>query len=147
MNKRNTITKKWFKDWSNEYDSTLGKVKRHHKLLDLVVKSSAVKKGDRVLDIGCGTGLLSLKFLAEADCFVFGIDSSTSMLRIFKNKIDKLKLKGKIFCKSQDAERLDFEKSFFDIVASTVTLHHVKNKPPVIKKIYNLLKPGGKFIL
>ncbi len=142
-----TITKNWFEDWSDEYDSTLGKVKRHHKLLDLVVKSAAVKDGDRVLDIGCGTGLLSLKFLAKADCLIWGIDNSPEMLRIFKIKIDKLKLSGKIFCKLEDTESLDFEDRKFDIIASTVTLHHVKNKLPVIKKIYKLLKPGGKFVL
>ncbi len=147
MNKKNTVTKNWFKDWSNEYDNTLGKVKRHHKLLDLVVESSGVKGGDIVLDIGCGTGLLSLKFLNKADCIIYGIDNSPEMLEIFKRKIDKFCLSGKIFCKIGDAENLDFEKNFFDIIASTVTLHHVKNKYPAIKKIYKLLKAGGKFII
>jgi len=147
MKKQNTVTKNWFKDWSNEYDSTLGKVKRHHKLLDLVVESSEVKDGDIVLDIGCGTGLLSLKFLRIADCLIYGIDSSPEMLEIFKSKIDKFNLSGKIHCKLEDAENLDSENEKFDIIASTVTLHHVKNKYPVIKKIYDLLKPDGKFIL
>lgn len=147
MKYRNRNTKNWFKDWANEYDSTLGKINRHHRLLDLVVKSSAVKNGNRVLDIGCGTGLLSLKFLAKADCSIYGIDNSSEMLKIFKNKIEELKLSEKISCKLQDAENIDFDEGFFDIIASTVTLHHVKNKYPVIKKIYRLLKPGGKFVL
>lgn len=34
----------WFKDWANEYDKTLGKIDRHHQLLDSVVKLSEVKK-------------------------------------------------------------------------------------------------------
>ncbi|MBN1695498.1 methyltransferase domain-containing protein [candidate division WOR-3 bacterium] len=147
MRKNNTVTKNWFKDWSNEYDNTLGKVKRHHKLLDLVVESSGLKDGDAVLDIGCGTGLLSLKFLNKADCVIYGIDSSREMLELFKSKIDKYDLSGKISLEPGDAEDLDFENEKFDIIASTVTLHHVKNKYPVIKKIYKLLKPGGKFIL
>jgi ubiquinone/menaquinone biosynthesis C-methylase UbiE len=147
MKKINTVTKNWFKDWSNEYDNTLGKVKRHHKLLDLVVELSRIKDNDIVLDIGCGTGLLSLKFLREADCLIYGIDSSSDMLKLFKNKIKKLGLSRKITCELEDAENLDFKIDFFDIIASTVTLHHVKNKYPVIKKIYRVLKPGGKFIL
>ncbi len=147
MKKQNTVTKNWFKDWSNEYDSTLGKVRRHHKLLDLVVESSEVKDGDIVLDIGCGTGLLSLKFLEKADCLIYSIDSSPEMLGMFKKKIDKFNLSEKIFCKLEDAESLDFEDKKFDIIASTVTLHHVKNKLPVIKKIFELLKPGGRFVL
>ncbi|MDY6967006.1 MAG: class I SAM-dependent methyltransferase, partial [Halobacteriota archaeon] len=56
-------TEDWFKEWSNEYDQTLGKMKRHHDMLDLAVEVSEVKDGESVLDIGCGTGLLSLKFL------------------------------------------------------------------------------------
>jgi ubiquinone/menaquinone biosynthesis C-methylase UbiE len=140
-------TKEWFKDWSNEYDNTLGKVKRHHKLLEAVVKESKAKKGDRILDIGCGTGLLSLKFLKKFDCSILGIDNSQDMLVILKEKIAKLSLKDKIIHKFADAKSLNFPKNSFDIVASTVTLHHLKNKFPVIKKIHNILKPGGRFVL
>jgi ubiquinone/menaquinone biosynthesis C-methylase UbiE len=147
VKKKNSVTKKWFKDWSNEYDSTLGKVKRHHKLLDLVVESSEVKDGDVVLDIGCGTGLLSLKFLKEADCSIYGIDSSSEMLEIFKDKIAELGLSEKISLEVEDVENLDFKKDSFDIIASTVTLHHVQDKYPVIKRIYNLLKVGGRFLI
>lgn len=55
--------REWFQEWANEYDNTLGKVKRRHKLLDLVVNLSGIETNDQILDIGCGTGLLSLKFL------------------------------------------------------------------------------------
>lgn len=137
----------WFKNWANEYDNTLGKVKRHHRLLDLVVESSEVKKHDKVLDIGCGTGLLSLKFLAKADCSIEGIDSSLAMLDIFKNKIKKLNLSKNIRYGIDNAENLNFNKNSFDIIASTVALHHVKDKLPMIKRIYHRLKSGGKFIL
>jgi ubiquinone/menaquinone biosynthesis C-methylase UbiE len=106
-----------------------------------------VKDGNIVLDIGCGTGLLSLKFLQKADCLIYGIDNSPEMLEIFKNKIDELNLSRKIFCELGDAESLDSKDKKFDIIASTVTLHHVKNKLPVIKKIFELLKPGGRFVL
>jgi ubiquinone/menaquinone biosynthesis C-methylase UbiE len=147
MSEQNKITKNWFKDWANEYDNTLGKVQRHHKLLDLVVDSSGVKDGDIILDIGCGTGLLSLKFLKKADCSIYGIDSSPEMLEIFKDKVSKLDLSEKITCGLQEAENVDFENESFDIVASTVTLHHVIDKYSVIKKILNLLKPGGRFLI
>lgn len=147
MKTQDSITKNWFGAWANEYDKTLGKIKRHHKLLDLVVESSCVKHNDKVLDIGCGTGLLSLKFLAKADCSIQGIDTSSEMLAIFQNKIDKLRLSDKITCKLGDAENLDLTNTPYDIIASTVALHHVKNKLPMIRRIYGLLEPGGKFIL
>jgi len=147
MKKRNSVTKDWFKDWSNEYDNTLGKVDRHHKLLDLVVDSSGVKDGEEILDIGCGTGLLSFKFIEKADCLIYGIDSSSEMLEIFKEKIKELNLSDKVSLELKDVENIDFENKKFDIIASTVTIHHVRDKYPVIKKIYGILKPGGRFLI
>lgn len=147
MNKKNEVTKDWFKDWANEYDRTLGKVKRHHKLLELMVRLSAVKRDSDVLDIGCGTGLLSLKFSDKADCRITGIDNSKYMMAIFEDKIKTLSLIDKVTVRLEDAESMSFKKETFDIVASAVTLHHVINKYPVIRKIRSILKPGGKFVL
>ncbi len=116
-------------------------------MLDLVVKLSNVQNNDAVLDIGCGTGLLSLKFLEKAKCSVSAIDNSSEMLAIFKDKIKRLDIDENVSCKLEDAETVDFKNESFDIVASTVTLHHVKDKYPAIKKIHNILKPGGRFVL
>lgn len=143
--KENTI--EWFKEWANDYDNTLGKIKRHHQLLNLVVKLSNVKKNQKVLDVGCGTGLLSLKFLENTECFITGIDNSPEMLSIFAKKIMKLDLSNRINYELVNAEALNFEPCSFDIVASTVTLHHLKNKYPTIKKIHKLLKHKGRFVL
>ena len=85
-------TQNWFNEWSNEYDKTLGKLQRHHDMLDLAVKMSEVKNGENVLDIGCGTGHLSLKFLKAAECSIFGIDLSEDMLDHWKKKIATFKL-------------------------------------------------------
>ncbi len=147
MKKNVTNTQNWFQNWANEYDNTVGKVKRHHKLLDLAVQLSEVKRHEKVLDIGSGTGLLSLKFLAKRDCLITAIDSSSQMLKIFENKIEQCRLSDKISCIVQSAENMNFPKNHFDIAAATVVLHHVKDKYAVIKKIFDSLKPGGRFVL
>lgn len=140
-------TRQWFGDWANEYDATLGKVRRHHQLLDLAVCRSGVKAGDRVLDVGCGTGLLSLKFLERADCHVTAVDYSADMLRLFGEKIDALKLRDRVLCAQQDAAKLRFPGGSFDIIAATVALHHVKDKLPMLKTMRSLLKPGGRLVI
>lgn len=147
MNQATRDNSGWFQEWANEYDSTLGKVSRHHALLDLAVHASGIRKGDRVLDIGCGTGLLSLKFLNAADCRITAIDSSPQMLKLFQEKIEKFGLEKKIHCTRMSAEEMDFPPGRFDIAAATVSLHHVKEKEPVIKKIHDSLKDGGRFVL
>ena len=141
------ITQKWFDGWSNEYDLTLGSLEFHRELLDLVVRNSAVKSGDNVLDIGCGTGLLSLKFLNKAACSITAVDNSKQMLALFGDKIKKLKLGSRVVCKLTDAGSVRFPRNTFDIAASTVTLHHLKNKLVPVKKILEVLKPGGRLII
>jgi ubiquinone/menaquinone biosynthesis C-methylase UbiE len=72
-------TKQWFGGWSNEYDRTLGSISFHRELLDIVVKNMKVKDGDKALDLGCGTGLLSLKCIEKARCSVTGVDYSQEL--------------------------------------------------------------------
>ena len=137
----------WFGDWAAEYDETIGKVERHHNLLDLVVESSYVKDNDNILDIGCGTGLLALKFLQKSNCHITGVDSSQEMLDVFEGKINNFGLNGKIVYKHEDLENMEFGEKQFDIISSTFTLHHIKDKYTMIKKIYKMLKIGGRLII
>ena len=143
--KKSTI--RWFGSWSNEYDSTLGKISFHKGLLNLAVHMAKIKKGQKVLDIGCGTGLLTLKLLKAGDCSVTGIDGSEKMLAIFKKKIKALNLGQKITCKLMDASALRLADNTFDCAVSTVVLHHIKDKLKTLRGIYRVLKPGGRLII
>ncbi|MFA6141850.1 MAG: class I SAM-dependent methyltransferase [Candidatus Omnitrophota bacterium] len=145
--KKKMNTKLWFKRWSNKYDRTLGSLGFHKALLDLVAKNTKVKAGDKILDIGCGTGLLSLKLLQKKNCFITGIDYSKEMTDIFKDKIKKLKLGNAVSVSLMDAASLKFKAGTFDKIVSSVTLHHLKNKLPALRSIFRTLKPGGIFII
>jgi ubiquinone/menaquinone biosynthesis C-methylase UbiE len=139
-------TRDWFDNWSNEYDQTLGSIGFHRELLDLVVRHAGARRGDRVLDIGCGTGLLSLRFVKKG-CRVYGIDNSDKMLDIFRDKLKRLGIERDVECRHMDAAAARLPRAGFDIVVSSVTLHHLKNKSGLIKKVYNALRPGGSFII
>ncbi|MFH1360706.1 MAG: methyltransferase domain-containing protein [Candidatus Omnitrophota bacterium] len=144
--KKNT-TKDWFSSWSNEYDDTLGKIGFHTELLSTIAKNAHLKSKDKVLDIGCGTGLLSLKLLQKAACHITGIDNSEGMMAIFQEKIKRLNLQANVTCQFMDALDLKFKKDTFDKVVSSVTLHHLKDKKKAIRAAHRILKPGGIFIL
>ena len=147
IEKRSTVTRDWFGNWSNEYDNTLGKTDFHRKLLDLIARELKLKDGEEVLDIGCGTGLLSLKLLEKKDCSIIAIDNSTEMMAIFKDKIKRLKLDSNIMCQFMDADNINIKKHHFDKIVSSVTLHHIKNKKKLLRAVHKILKPGGVFII
>ncbi|MFA5088919.1 MAG: class I SAM-dependent methyltransferase [Candidatus Omnitrophota bacterium] len=140
------VTRDWFGRWSNEYDRTLGKISFHRDLLDLIVKNFPVKEG-KILDVGCGTGLLSLKSLQRSACRVTAIDCSREMAEVFKEKIRKLGLKDRVSVRLMDADSLRFKENTFDIIVSSVTLHHLKEKLPALQTMRRILRPGGCLII
>jgi ubiquinone/menaquinone biosynthesis C-methylase UbiE len=75
------------------------------------------------------------------------VDNSQDMMSICMGKIDKLGLSAKVECHIMNATALAFPERSFDIVASTVSLHHVKDKLPIIKNIRKLLKRGGRLVI
>ena len=69
------------------------------------------------------------------------------MLSLFKSKIKKLELHDKVSVARMDAAALKFKDNTFDRAVSTVTLHHLKNKLPALKKVFRILKPGGILVI
>lgn len=96
------------------------------------------KAGDRILDLGCGTGDLSLK-IAETGAKVVGIDESAEMIEAAKQKYPDIEFIVK------DILELDFKEEF-DVVFSNAVLHWVKDAETATKKIHQALKTQGKFI-
>ena len=93
-----------------------------------------------VMDFGCGTGLLSLQLLPYVKS-VTAIDSSSGMLDVLD-----LKIKGQSLSYIKTL-LIDIEKDIltgtFDLVTSNMTMHHIKNIPPLFVQFYNIIKPGG----
>jgi trans-aconitate methyltransferase len=94
------------------------------------------KAGERILDLGCGDGALTVK-LRELGCEVMGIDSSPDF-------INSAKSLGLDVC-LLDGHHLHF-KSEFDAVFSNAALHWMKQPDQVIEGVWQSLKPGGRFV-
>jgi len=97
------------------------------------------KPGERVLDLGCGTGHLTSQ-IAERGADAIGIDSSASMIAQARQNYPKLKFQ------LADARNFDFDAPF-DAVFSNAVLHWVPDADSVIRSVSQALKPGGRFVL
>ena len=100
-----------------------------------------IPRGSKVLDIGCGMGLLSQK-LARRAVAVTGIDlSEQDIERAHKGNINK-----RVTFDVMNGEDLKFEPEIFDIVVSRFVFHHL-NEEIAQKQISRVLKKGGKLIV
>ncbi|HKD08163.1 MAG TPA: methyltransferase domain-containing protein [Bryobacteraceae bacterium] len=97
------------------------------------------KPGERVLDLGCGTGHLTAQ-IAERGTEIIGIDSSASMIAQARQNYPKLRFQ------LADARDFTFDDPF-DAVFSNAVLHWVHEAGSVIGSIAKALKPGGRFVL
>ncbi|MGH2645856.1 MAG: class I SAM-dependent methyltransferase, partial [Chitinophagaceae bacterium] len=97
-----------------------------------------VKPGERILDLGCGTGYLT-KEIKQHGAEVVGMDASADMIsRAAKEHPDVDFLLG-------DATDFLFTEPF-DAVFSNATLHWVHKADEAVKCVYNCLKRGGRFV-
>ena len=109
---------------------------------DLVL--SMLKKNNwKVLEIGCGPGVMSLELLQKG-YKLFAVDISKKMVEEAVNKIKKIKNKPYFFI--GDVENLCFSDSQFDAVICLGTLQLVNDKK-AIKEIYRVLKKSGILIV
>lgn len=94
------------------------------------------KPGERILDLGCGDGVLTLK-IAEAGAKVTGVDASDSF-------VDSAIEKG-LDARLMDAHDLTFETEF-EAVFSNAALHWMLEPEKVIDGVRRALKPKGRFV-
>src|SRR5690242_11743915 len=96
------------------------------------------RAGERVLDLGCGTGDLTAQ-LALRGASVVGLDASAEMLEEARRKYPALELR------QGDGQALDFEGEL-DAVFSNATLHWMPDADAVSRGVARGLKPGGRFV-
>jgi ubiquinone/menaquinone biosynthesis C-methylase UbiE len=104
-----------------------------------LLELASVRDGERVLDLGYGTGHLAAR-LAEAGGLVLGVDKSAEMIAQAKASYPHLTFEV------ADALNLPFD-SEFDLVFSNATLHWVKPPERAAASIARALKPGGRLVL
>ncbi len=94
-----------------------------------------------VLDVGCGTGLVTLQLQPHVRT-ITGVDGSKGMLEVLLAKVTSRGLKN-VSTQLVDLERGGAIQGRFHLIVSSMTLHHVADPELLIRQLTELLHPGG----
>lgn len=115
------------------------------------VINSGVINSSQILDFGCGSGhfLVDLSRILHRERIkadLYGLDIAQTMLDKCEENFKRKKVDG-IHLILGDGEKIPSEKDFFDVVSTSLSLHHWEHPIQIFTEIYRVVKPGGKFIL
>lgn len=112
------------------------------------LKVAAIQPGEKVLDVGCGTGTLSLAAWRRVQPAgeVTGVDASPEMIQLARRKAKRNRADAQFHVAL--IEELPFPDGTFDAVLSSFMLHHLPDdvKEKGFQEIKRVLKPHGRFI-
>ncbi|XP_027924708.1 phosphoethanolamine N-methyltransferase-like isoform X2 [Vigna unguiculata] len=109
------------------------------------VAKLGLKPGQKVLDVGCGTGGGDIYMAENFDVEVVGIDLSINMISLAIERVIGLKCSVEFEC--ADCTKKSYPENTFDVIYSRDTLLHIKDKPSLFRSFYKWLKPGGTLLI
>lgn len=102
-----------------------------------------IADGERVLDVGCGTGVLLGEIGHQApEARLTGVDLVGEMLAVAQER-----LPADVELTSAPAEALPFDDASFDVVISSSVLHYIRQPERALAEIGRVLTPGGRLVL
>jgi ubiquinone/menaquinone biosynthesis C-methylase UbiE len=132
----------FFDLWSSFYDQPLVQRLTYRPVHDGVVEALQERRPSRVLDLGCGTGLLSERLREELpDTDVVGCDYSRGMLREARDRAPHAPWT------QGNALQLPFRDESFDTVVSTEAFHWFPDQPAALEEMHRVLVPGGRALV
>lgn len=122
----------------------MGDSKLKQRLLEL----SEIKAGQRVLDVGCGTGtLLAMAKEREPGAELFGVDGDPNILQVARSKFEQKHLNIRL--DQGMAYQLPYSDSYFDRVVSSLVFHHLttENKHRAFAEVLRVLRFEGRMLI
>ncbi|MBI3401451.1 MAG: methyltransferase domain-containing protein [Acidobacteria bacterium] len=138
----NDFVERVYQNISWFYDFTFGPA-LHPGRVD-AIERMGIKPGDRVLEVGVGTGINAALYPSE--CSVTGIDFSSQMLVKARRRIARKGVRN-VRLVEMDAANLKFADDTFDIVYAPYVISVVPDPVAVTREMYRVCRPGGRIVI
>jgi ubiquinone/menaquinone biosynthesis C-methylase UbiE len=133
---------RFFDIWSGFYDAAWVQRLYYRPVHDAVLAALRAPAHGRILDVGCGTGLLSRRLeRSRSGSRVIGCDFSAGMLQ------HAAAHPSKVAWVQGDATRLPFQDATFDAIVSTEAFHWFPDQPRALAEFHRVLVPGGRLLV
>ena len=116
-------------------------------LIKRLADAAEIARGDRVLDVGCGTGGSSVWLAGQRGCEVTGITISEVQIELARKRAEEAGVSDRVAFQKMDANDLDMPPNSFDAVWVIECSEHLLEKSRFIRQASRVLRPGGKFAL
>nr|HID14196.1 methyltransferase domain-containing protein [Anaerolineae bacterium] len=144
-----TVSQGFALDFAAGWYDLLTLVPGERQLREMTIELAGIKPGDRVLDVGCGTGRLALlmKSVVGEKGHVAGIDLAPKMVARAQRQAEKRGLETDFRVASIAA--LPFPDGSFDVVTSSLMAHHLPRRIKQVgfAEVCRVLRPGSHFLL
>ena len=132
-----------FDDKAATWDENPGRIALVEKVWEVIKKQIPLGTIQKVLDYGCGTGLLGYKTINNVDLVTF-CDTSKGMLEQVERKKEYYNYNNVEILQSDfTSDKIPQKK--YDLILSMLVLHHVENIPLLLEKFKEILTKGGLF--
>jgi ubiquinone/menaquinone biosynthesis C-methylase UbiE len=133
--------------WSRQasaYDARVFRIYREAYQLSVEKACAVLSSDNRVVEIGCGTGIITL---GVAACVgrVIGTDVSPEMIEVARRKAEEREVENVDF-RVSDGYALPYDDASFDAVLMFNTLHVVKEPEALLREAHRLLRPSGYLV-
>ena len=117
----------------------------HFAKIEEAINSLQIKEGDNILDVGCGSGLVSSFMADHKGVNVVAVDANIHALDFAREKFKKSNLTFKMGL----LDELNLPEQSFDKIIFLEVIEHISEKQgeEIFKTFYRLLKPGGRVVI
>ena len=131
-----------FNESANSWD-TEEKIKLNQLYSEKILEKLSNKSSIKILELGCGTGLLGSHFISEKNQLT-GVDTSSGMLDIFNNKFKDNKNVHSLLLNLEEQE---IDENNFDLIISSMAFHHLVDPAKMVVKLKKLLSANGVLVI